>query len=890
MKEETMSKKALLEEVRELRRQVASLTKTGTERVQLEEGLRIQREKYRSVFDSIRARVWYFDSEGRIRRVNSTVVRDLGLPAEAVIGKMLREVFPFDQAKKMEAANREIIASGEAKLGVIEEYELSSGAKGWAQYDKLPYYDKKGEIAGVIVFSYDITERTRAEAALRQAEKKYRSIFEHAREGIFQSTPEGSFLSANPACARIFGFESAEELTAEVTDIGSHLYAHSGDRKELAKLIEDKGFVEGFECQGVRKDGKSIWVSVNARAVRDAAGIPLYYEGTIEDVTARKEAEEALLASQLRVSEAMELARIVYWEVDPTTGEFILNDPFYALCCTTAEREGGYRVSREEYGKRFVHPDDMPLFEQAAQKRLASREREFLNNVEHRIIRRDGEVRHILARVHESRDASGRVTRYYGANQDVTDQKRAEEALVLKTAFLEALVHSSCEGIYVVDDRRRKVLRNRRYIELRKLPQDIADEEDDKKHLQYVAATVRNPERYMENIEYLYSHPYETSVDETEMTDGTILERYSAPVIKDGTYYGRIWTLHDVTHHKRAEDALRWETTFLQTLLNSSQDGLLVLDRQRQKVIVNQRMTDMWKIPEGNFDDEAIILHLMRAIEDPREFFEKIGLLHSRPDETVRMELELKDGVVLDAYSSPVVGKDDEHYGRIWTFRDITAQKRDRNMLEALSATDGLTGIANRRRFDEFFEHEWRRCMREQLPLALVLMDIDFFKEFNDHYGHLEGDDCLRQVAGAVVSIVKRSGDLVARYGGEEFTCVLPNTDAHGAETVANRIRERMNDIGIPHHFSAAADHVTLSFGVAALIPQKEQNPSDLIQLADDFLYTAKQSGRNQVQSWRQSGRDKGVYGKQEQTRRYPGMRLSDDNDGDTGSSGALRA
>ena len=212
-----------------LRRQVAALTKADIEHAQREEGLRIQREKFRAVFDSIRARVWYFDTEGRVRRVNSMVARDLGLPAEAITGKTLYEVFPFGQASKVEADNREIIASGEPKVGVIEKYVLSSGAEGWAQYDKLPYYDKKGEIAGVMTFAYDITERKKTEEALRRAEEKYRSIFEHALEGLFQTTPEGSILSANPAYARIYGFGSTEELMEEVTDIGSQLYAHPED-------------------------------------------------------------------------------------------------------------------------------------------------------------------------------------------------------------------------------------------------------------------------------------------------------------------------------------------------------------------------------------------------------------------------------------------------------------------------------------------------------------------------------------------------------------------------------------------------------------------------------------------------------------------------------------
>ena len=149
--------------------------------------------------------------------------------------------------------------------------------------------------------------------------------------------------------------------------------------------------------------------------------------------------------------------------------------------------------------------------------------------------------------------------------------------------------------------------------------------------------------------------------------------------------------------------------------------------------------------------------------------------------------------------------------------------------------------------------------MRDQSLLSLIFLDIDFFKEFNDHYGHLAGDDCLRQVAAVLREVVHRPGDLAARYGGEEFACVLPDTDLSGAATLAYRIKDRMTDLNIPHFFSSVADRLTLSFGVATLIPGKGQSPSDLIRLADSLLCAAKEGGRNQVRSWQQHALGKRV-------------------------------
>ncbi|MDZ7950095.1 PAS domain S-box protein [Nostoc sp. DedQUE09] len=167
--------------------------------------------------------------------------------------------------------------------------------------------------------------------------------------------------------------------------------------------------------------------------------------------------------------------------------------------------------------------------------------------------------------------------------------------------------------------------------------------------------------------------------------------------------------------------------------------------------------------------------------------------------------------------------------------------------LQRLATLDGLTQIANRRRFDEYLETEWQRLKREQLSLSLILFDVDFFKLYNDTYGHLGGDDCLRQLASALKNIVKRPADLVARYGGEEFAIILPNTEIQGAIYVAQTIRQAVRDLAIPHAQSRVCDRVTVSLGVVSIVPNSGISPSDLINAADKALYVAKQQGRDRV-------------------------------------------
>lgn len=165
--------------------------------------------------------------------------------------------------------------------------------------------------------------------------------------------------------------------------------------------------------------------------------------------------------------------------------------------------------------------------------------------------------------------------------------------------------------------------------------------------------------------------------------------------------------------------------------------------------------------------------------------------------------------------------------------------------LEMLSRTDGLTGIANRRFMDEFLDKEWLRAIRNKSFISFVLMDIDFFKLYNDNYGHLEGDECLKKVAAKLKNLVHRPGDIVARYGGEEFALVL--TDTEEAEYVANNCRQSIEELQIPHEFSKAINVVTISVGLCTVVPEKGTDPRWIIDYADKALYNAKETGRNRV-------------------------------------------
>lgn len=287
-------------------------------------------------------------------------------------------------------------------------------------------------------------------------------------------------------------------------------------------------------------------------------------------------------------------------------------------------------------------------------------------------------------------------------------------------------------------------------------------------------------------------------------------------------------------------------TVILQDLIMPDIDGMMLLRFFRANPVTKN-----------------IPIIVMSSKEDPKIKSEAFELQASDYLVKIPDKIELIARVRAHTRSYLAQQQRDEAY-RVLRDLQIELEKKNKE-LQRLSSLDGLTGIANRRRFDEYLEQEWLRAARGNKTLSLILTDIDHFKTYNDNYGHQGGDEVLRRVAQAIESGANRPGDLVARYGGEEFAIILPDTEPAGAASVAETIRQSVERLDIPHGFSTAADHVTLSLGIASIIPRDGGLPATLIEAADEALYEAKHSGRNRYVAAQESNQKSDVKKKKKE-------------------------
>ncbi len=298
-------------------------------------------------------------------------------------------------------------------------------------------------------------------------------------------------------------------------------------------------------------------------------------------------------------------------------------------------------------------------------------------------------------------------------------------------------------------------------------------------------------------------------------------------------------------------NAYRFEAERFRAIVSNMAEGLLLITPDGKIRSANPASHNMLGYPPGELT-RCSILDLLAApfnLEYATYFSReeqpigRIGALPHGPQEVV-LQTRGGDELSLDFTLTKIFAEEQLYLGLL---HDISAHKQSHDELMRIACTDPLTNCANRRQLDSFLRQEWNRAQRVTEPISLAIIDVDFFKPYNDTLGHQAGDRCLQQVAAAIRATVRRPTDLAARFGGEEFVLVFAATDLPSAQFLADKARLAITALNLPHPASSIADHITVSVGVACMIPNKDTPISDLLKAADAALYQAKQGGRNRV-------------------------------------------
>ena len=409
--------------------------------VQAEEALRHTESQYKRIVETANEGIIGLDAGKCIVFSNQVLADFVGYDRIELLGQPVSKIFPPSDSEDW--AERISLSSLDAEERYESPFIRKDGTTVWGLISASRLMSESGEQTGSFAMIADITKRKRFEADLRESERKYRHIYEHAMEGLYQTSPDGRFLSANPTMARILGYDSPEELVYAISDVRHQLYVNPVDRDILIQEMEQHGRLNTRECQFLRRDGSVFWGLQNSRIVRDERGRVMMFEASLVDISERKEAEKALERSQELLNEVQRISMTGGWEVDLQSGEISWTDGQIDLF---GEKREQMPNRLADLLRRYVHVEDQPMFRSNWDRMLQKREP---FELEFRIVKGDGKEAVLLFKGVPEIDAYGDIRRVFGATLDVTKERMAARELAQSHQRMLTILDGIDADIYV---------------------------------------------------------------------------------------------------------------------------------------------------------------------------------------------------------------------------------------------------------------------------------------------------------------------------------------------------------------------------------------------------------------------------------------------------------
>jgi PAS domain S-box-containing protein len=668
------------------------------ERRQAEEKLWHSLNLLRAITEGTTDAIYAKDRDGRYLMINTAGARFEGKTPEEAIGHANTELFSGEMLARISERDRTVIETGETRTDedvVITPYGLGR----IHLTTKGPLRDSAGAIIGLFGVSRDITENKRAEQALRESEQRFRELAENINEVFWLSDGRNARMHyVSPAYERVWG-RSCESLYAAPKSWMEAV--HPEDKEQVLASVAERSLNETYHntYRIIRPDGSTRWIQDRGFPVRNESGVPVRFAGIAEDITSQKQAEEALRESEQQMRLFMEATADCLWKWDLITGKVVRSVGFNRVFGYTLEEMD----SSVTWWEERLHPDDRAKVVSTFQDTLARGGNAC--SYEYRFRRKDGTLAVINDRAYIVRDAGGKPLSALGAMTDITERKRAEEELKKEKEILAKTFNNIPVMIGFVGNDGGLELVNAEWErtigwtlkELREQNIDIFTEAYP--DLSYRQAV----------LDFVTEATGEWVDLKIKVRDGHVIDAACAVVgLSDGT---KIAIARDITERKKARQAQERGLSLMLATLESTADGILVVNSEGRIEAFNRLFARMWRLPDevlASKDDARALECVLDQLSEPEKFIDKVSYLYCHPEEESFDQLAFKDGRVFERYSRPqlIGGK---VAGRVWSFRDATERRR---AAEELSEANRQLRILSRQLF-HIQEEERRHLARE---------------------------------------------------------------------------------------------------------------------------------------------------------------------------------